>query len=100
VNGVRFGNVADLTAYVNMLAEHRLPITERTDLSDFDQQQDALIFGLRLLRGVPLNRVRDSAQHSKIHTLIEQGLLESTTDRIRLTPLGRRYADTVAGELF
>ena len=100
VNGVRFGNVADLTAYVDLLAEHRLPITERTDLSDFDQQQDALIFGLRLLRGVPLNRIRDSAQHSKIHTLIEQGLLESTTDRIRLTPLGRRYADTVAGELF
>ncbi|MBH0180345.1 MAG: hypothetical protein HP490_01350, partial [Nitrospira sp.] len=90
----------DLTAYVDRLAEHRLPITERTDLSDFEQQQDALIFGLRLLRGVPLNRVRDSEQHSKIHTLIEQGLLESTTDRIRLTALGRRYADTVAGELF
>lgn len=100
VNGVRFGNVADLTAYVDMLAEHRLPITERTDLSDFEQQQDALIFGLRLLRGVPLNRVPNSEQHNKIHTLIEQGLLESTTDRIRLTPLGRRYADTVAGELF
>lgn len=100
VNGARFGNVADLTAYVDMLAEHRLPITERTDLSDFEQQQDALIFGLRLLRGVPLNRVPNSEQHNKIHTLIEQGLLESTTDRIRLTPLGRRYADTVAGELF
>lgn len=100
VNGVRFGNVADLTAYVDMLAEHRLPITERTNLSDFEQQQDALIFGLRLLRGVPLNRIPNSEQHNKIHTLIEQGLLESTTDRIRLTPLGRRYADTVAGELF
>lgn len=100
VNGVRFGNVADLTAYVDMLAEHRLPVTERTDLSDLEQQQDALIFGLRLLRGVPLNRVPNPEQHSKIHTLIEQGLLESTTDRIRLTPLGRRYADTVAGKLF
>lgn len=100
VNGVRFGNVADLTAYVDMLAERRLPITERTDLSDCEQQQDALIFGLRLLRGVPLNQVLNSEQHRKIHALIEQGLLESTTDRIRLTPLGRRYADTVAGELF
>ncbi|MBH0204939.1 MAG: radical SAM family heme chaperone HemW [Nitrospira sp.] len=100
VNGARFGNVADLTAYEDMLADHRLPVTERTDLSAFEQQQDALIFGLRLLRGVPLNRVPNSEQHNKIHTLIEQGLLESTTDRIRLTPLGRRYADTVAGELF
>ncbi|MBH0178375.1 MAG: radical SAM family heme chaperone HemW [Nitrospira sp.] len=100
VDGVRFGNIADLTAYGDMLAEHRLPITERTDLSDYEQQQDALIFGLRLLRGVPLNRIHNSEQHSKVHTLIEQGLLESTADRLRLTALGRRYADTVAGELF
>ncbi|MBH0180353.1 MAG: hypothetical protein HP490_01390 [Nitrospira sp.] len=100
MDGVRFGNIADLTAYGDMLAEHRLPITERTDLSDYEQQQDALIFGLRLLRGVPLNRIHNSEQHSKVHTLIEQGLLESTADRLRLTALGRRYADTVAGELF
>jgi oxygen-independent coproporphyrinogen-3 oxidase len=100
VNGVRFGNVADLTAYVDMLADSRLPITERTGLSVIEQQRDALVFGLRLLRGVPLDVVSDSAQHNKIRTLIEQGLLESTTGRIRLTSLGRRYADTVAGELF
>jgi oxygen-independent coproporphyrinogen-3 oxidase len=100
VNGVRFGNVADLTAFIDMLAEHRLPITERTGLSYWEQQRDALVFGLRLLRGVPLNRVVDSEQHSKIHKLIEKGLLESTTGRIRLTSLGRHYADTVAGELF
>ena len=100
VNGVRFGNVADLTAYVDRLADGRLPITERTGLSVGEQHRDALIFGLRLLRGVPLDRVRDSEQHSTIHMLIEKGLLESTTDRIRLTSLGRRYADTVAGELF
>jgi oxygen-independent coproporphyrinogen-3 oxidase len=100
VNGVRFGNVADLTAYVDMLADSRLPITERTGLSVIEQQRDALVFGLRLLRGVPLDVVSDSAQHNKIRTLIEQGLLESTTGRIRLTSVGRRYADTVAGELF
>ena len=100
VNGIRFGNVADLTAYVDMLADSRLPITERTGLSVIEQQRDALVFGLRLLRGIPLDLVSDSAQHNKIHTLIEKGLLESTTGRIRLTSLGRRYADTVAGELF
>lgn len=100
VNGVRFGNVADLTAYVNSLAENRLPIAERASLSDSEQQRDALIFGLRLLRGTPLTRVGDSEQRSKIRMLIGKGLLESDADQIRLTSLGRRYADTVAGELF
>jgi oxygen-independent coproporphyrinogen III oxidase len=100
VNGVRFGNIADLTAYVDMLAESRLPITERTGLSDNEQRRDALVFGLRLLRGVPLSRRDDSGQHAKIHMLIEKGLLESDAEMIRLTSLGRRYADTVASELF
>jgi len=100
VQGVRFGNVADLTAYIDRLTAHQLPITERTSLSDNEQQRDALVFGLRLLRGVPLHRAIDSAQHRTIHTLIEKGLLEADAELIRLTSLGRRYADTVAGELF
>jgi oxygen-independent coproporphyrinogen-3 oxidase len=100
VQGVRFGNVADLTAYMDRLTAHQLPITERTSLSDNEQQRDALVFGLRLLRGVPLHRAIDSTQHRTIHTLIEKGLLETDAELIRLTSLGRRYADTVAGELF
>jgi len=100
VQGVRFGNVADLTAYIDRLTARQLPITDRTSLSDNEQQRDALVFGLRLLRGVPLHRVVDSAQHRTIHTLIEKGLLEADAELIRLTSLGRRYADTVAGELF
>lgn len=100
VQGVRFGNVADLTAYMDRLTAHQLPITERTSLSDNEQQRDALVFGLRLLRGIPLHRANDSAQHRTIHTLIEKGLLEADAELIRLTSLGRRYADTVAGELF
>jgi len=100
VQGVRFGNVADLTAYIDQLTARQLPITDRTSLSDNEQQRDALVFGLRLLRGVPLHRVVDSAQHRTIHTLIEKGLLEADAELIRLTSLGRRYADTVAGELF
>jgi oxygen-independent coproporphyrinogen-3 oxidase len=100
VQGVRFGNVADLTAYMDRLTAHQLPITERTSLSDNEQQRDALVFGLRLLRGVPLHRAIDSTQHRTIHTLIEKGLLEADAELIRLTSLGRRYADTVAGELF
>lgn len=100
VDGVRFGNIADLTTYADSLSKHRLPVGERAILSASEQLRDALVFGLRLLRGVPLSTVEGSERRHLVDTLAAHGLLESDTDRVRLTPLGRRYADTVAGELF
>jgi len=100
VDGVRFGNIADLTAYVDSLEKHTLPVAERFILSSSDRRRDALVFGLRLIRGVALDTVESSGRHDKIHELVTRGLLELDTDRVRLTPLGQRYADTVAGELF
>jgi oxygen-independent coproporphyrinogen-3 oxidase len=100
VDGVRFGNIADLTAYVDLLSKDIVPVAERTTLSVSDQQRDALVFGLRLLHGVSLNTVEGSKQRQRVYELVAKGLLESDADRVRLTPLGQRYADTVAGELF
>ena len=101
VNGVRFGNVADLTAYVSLLAEHRQPLEESTSLSLTEQQRDALVFGLRLIQGVPRRRISpDMPQHQTLVTLDHRGLIEWDKDHIRLTTLGRRYADMVAQELY
>lgn len=100
LDGVRFGNIADLTDYVDSLEKHTLPVTECFRLSPSERQRDALVFGLRLIRGVPMDTVEGSEPHNKVDELVARGLLESDTDRVRLTPLGRRYADTVAGELF
>jgi oxygen-independent coproporphyrinogen-3 oxidase len=104
VDGVRFGNVADLTAYVDHLSRGILPVVERTVLSESEQARDALVFGLRLVKGVPL-RAGPHGSHQNPHRravdqLIQRGLLEVEDDRIRLTPTGRRYADSVAEELF
>ncbi len=100
VDSVRFGNIADLTAYVDLLGKHTLPVTERTMLSVSEQQRDALVFGLRLLSGVSLEILEGLEQRQRVTELIARGLLESDTDRVRLTHLGQRYVDTVAGELF
>ena len=101
VDGVRFGNVADLTAYADLLNEHRPPLAERAGLSEHDQQRDALVFGLRLLEGIPRRLVHpDMPQHRTLASLSSQGLIEWNEERIRLTALGRRYADSVAEELY
>ena len=104
VDGVRFGNRADLTAYIELLETGSLPIEDRTLLSTSEQQRDAVVFGLRLTEGVAASTVEQSlatqASQAALARLLGQGLLESTAGRLRLTPLGQRFADSVAAELF
>ena len=99
--GHRFGNIASLDRYTNHLQSDRLPVTETRRLTPDEEQRDALIFGLRLLHGVPDGfTVKDADQRDILTQLKAKGLLVHEGDRIRLTPLGRRFADTVASELF
>lgn len=104
VDGVRFGNRADVTAYIELLGMGTLPIEARTVLSPSEQQRDAVVFGLRLLEGVPAATVEPTllaaGSQARLARLMSQGLLESAAGRLRLTPLGQRFADSVAGELF
>jgi oxygen-independent coproporphyrinogen-3 oxidase len=101
VDGVRFGTVADLAAYIDMTSTHRLPIAERTSLSIDEQQRDALVFGLRLVEGVPRHLIRpDTPQYHILARLTGRDMVECVEERIRLTALGRRYADSVAQELY
>ena len=101
VGGCRFGNIADLDAYTTRLRSGELPISERVILSDEEQQRDALIFGLRLLNGVPHSvAAGDHGRRELLAQLSAKGLIVNEGTQIRLTPLGRRFADSVAGELF
>lgn len=101
VAGSRFGNIADLDAYTNQLERNRFPVTDRQVLSVEEQQRDALIFGLRLLNGVPNSLTADDpGQREILNQLIAKGLIVEEGTRTRLTPLGRRFADSVASELF
>jgi oxygen-independent coproporphyrinogen-3 oxidase len=100
LQGSRFGNIADLEAYATGLKDNRLPTTDRTILSASERQRDALVFGLRLLHGVPRKAIRAAERDHQIDELVAKGLLDADHDRVRLTSLGRRYADTVAEQLF
>jgi oxygen-independent coproporphyrinogen-3 oxidase len=100
LHGIRFGNIANLDTYAACLNDNRLPMTDRTILSASERQRDALVFGLRLLDGVPRKTVKAAERDHQINKLVSKGLLDADRDRVRLTSLGRRYADTVAEQLF
>jgi putative oxygen-independent coproporphyrinogen III oxidase len=104
LDGTRFGNVADLAAYDLSIEENRLPIEERTRLSEKEQLRDAVIFGLRLVQGIPSYSLHQHALnygHTAITAqLLAQQLIEENGERSRLSARGRLQADTIAGQLY
>lgn len=101
VSGCRFGNVEDLRRYQDMLDAGRLPIAQEERLDPGQRQREALAFGLRLTAGVSLEPVLPLPPQldDRIRQLADQGLLEKAAGRVKLTSLGRRFADQVAVEL-
>lgn len=104
LDGARFGNVADLAAYNASLAESRIPIDDRTRLSEKEQLRDAVIFGLRLIQGIPTHHLHQHAANyglaSVTTQLLTDRLIEEEGERSRLSARGLLLADTIAGQLY
>jgi oxygen-independent coproporphyrinogen-3 oxidase len=104
MGGTRFGNVADLAAYNTSLTGSRLPIEDRTRLSEEEQLRDAVIFGLRLIQGIPTCHLHQHAANYGLSSVTAQlfaaRLIEKDGERSRLSPQGRLFADTIAGQLY
>lgn len=103
--GVRFSNAANLKKYVNDLNRHRFPVDFEERLEHPRDLQELLAIQLRLLAGVDLAKF--AAQHgalpecmeSSLQKLIGKGWIEKVNDRVKLTPSGQLFYDSVAVEL-
>jgi oxygen-independent coproporphyrinogen III oxidase len=104
LDGTRFGNVADLGVYDTSLMAHHLPIEDRIKLSEKEQLRDAVIFGLRLIQGIPSHHLHQHAANyghaATTARLIDQQLIEEDGECSRLSARGRLVADTIAGQLY
>lgn len=103
VNGVRFGNVADLAAYCDALDQGRPPLAHEEPLSVAQQQREAVVFGLRQSAGVERRLVEalsaDRRWYGRLNDLLTEGLLTGRDGRIRFTDQGRQLADSVSAAL-
>lgn len=102
--GERFGTIDDLDLYQDRLANGSLPIVDRETLSSTRRRREAVVFGLRLIEGIPTashtaREEEDARWTEKIVRLVDEGYLENVGLRMRLTALGRRFADSIAVEL-
>lgn len=103
LSGCRFGNVANLDQYCRQLENGEMPVAEREHLSIVQQEKERVVFGLRLLDGVPINSVErivdDPAWIASLDSLLEEDYLVQTSSRLALTVKGRQFADTVGRQL-
>ncbi len=103
LTGCRFGNVADLGQYCRKLEHSELPVTEREYLTMDQQEKERIIFGLRVLEGVPINLVEIDKQNfswkRSLASLLDEEYLIQIDSRLALTEKGRQFADMVGEQL-
>ena len=103
LSGCRFGNLANLDQYCRRLENGELPVAEREQLSISQQEKERVVFGLRMLEGVPITWL-EKLEHNptwkaSLATLAEEEYVVRTSSRLALTVKGRQFADTVGTQL-
>jgi len=106
VNGVRSVRLSDPRRYVEAINREEDPVEFSERLTGRNRLAETLIQGLRLLEGVDLRRFRDDtgvdaidAFHEEISSLVRNGLVEISEDRLRVTHKGLLLMNDVAVEL-
>ena len=102
----RWANEREMTKYVNLVAEERSPIVERTELSEEDARSESIFLGLRLMRGLDLQNYRSrfgtdlrDQYNSELARLRDAGLIEIDEDLLRLTQRGALLSNEVFAAL-
>ncbi len=102
VAGRRWTNVRDLDQYVARLSRGQPPAEEIEELSPEARARELAMLNLRMADGIILQEFHDQTGFDALH-LFDQairthraaGLLEVTSDAVRLTPQALPIADTV-----
>ncbi len=89
LDGVRYQNIENVQKYIATSN----PVVSKTTLTNEDLKEEKYMLGLRMLKGIPIDR------NPKIPKLIEEGLLETADGNIRLTEKGLDIANYVIVEL-
>lgn len=104
-NGVRFQNVAHFNKYAKALNEGKDPADFYDVLDTAARRRELLAIEIRLLQGLKLDLfqqrhgILESETLSTLNQLQEDGFIEKQSDRIKLTPKGVLFYDTVASEI-
>ncbi len=98
----RYYDILNVDAYIGTVQRGQRPMAEVVDLLPADLYAETMFMGLRLHAGVSREHFRrrcgadlDAVYGATLAELMQQGLLEQTTDAVRLTPRGRMLGNQV-----
>jgi len=98
----RWSNHRDVLKYVSVVEGGESPVVEEQQLSQTDLRAEALFLGMRLMKGVDLQRYRESFgvdlrdEHAEdLDRFCKAGLVELDGDLIRLTRTGALLSNEV-----
>lgn len=103
LSGTRYTNHQSVTRYLKTVLLGDTAIQESQALSDQEMAVEQVVFGLRLIEGVDLNRFRDKTgkelvqvvPESVLTELVDNQLIEWTASRLKLTQKGLFVGDSV-----
>ena len=102
----RWANARDQSAYAELIERGDSPIVERTELTEADVRSEAIFLGLRLMRGIDLQRhrakfgkdLRDD-YNGELDRLRAAGLIEIDDELLKLTTRGALLSNEVFAAL-
>jgi len=102
VDGWRETNHRSTTTYLKRVFAGQSPVAERERLAPADAARERLVFGLRMMEGVARSPFAgatgfeiDALVGDALRRFVDQGLLEDTGSRIRLTRAGLLVSDAI-----
>ncbi len=98
IGNIRRVNKPDVFEYIRALERGEMPASSQEELSEMQISLDRLVFGLRMMEGVPLELANGFER--KLDELTKEDLLFIKNGFLALTEKGKLLADYVAKELF
>jgi len=91
----RRGNVEDIDEYIARLERGESPVATREPVDDRRRAEERLFLGLRQTAGVTITAADQQRYSGEIAHLAAAGLVESSSERLRLTPRGLLLSNEV-----
>ena len=95
VGGVRYQNTTNMKEYIARIKNEQSPIIFQEKLSGQEKEGENLLLGLRQLDGIVLTSVQEKMFGAEIEKHLQNGLLERSGKKIKLSKEGLYLANEV-----
>ena len=98
LNGERWWNVKHPTAYKTKLFAGESPVQDRETMNPSQLRDEEIMLAIRMREGLSFEALKPQ-EFERLASYREEGYIDTSSDRIKLTPTGRLIADRIVREI-